>query len=286
MFLVGQSAVACVYYIARDWNLLCWCIALYSLFILALACFYLHESPAWLLDSKQEKRARGVLEQMAKTNGRDAGCWQKCDIWTAKDLIAVETTHVEACLIFGRIFKTKENFMKDSLLVYIWMAVMLLYYGISLGVTSIYSADPYLVFFLSTLAELVGYTCSYLSDCLGRKQTIFLFFLLASLDLALMAFLTSAPTPSLVLLALTLLAKCAVSGAENLINVYTSEMYSVSTRNTMLLLLACSSDVATMAAPQINMLQSLVWSPLPHIVYSCVAMGACVCLWFLKNDCN
>ncbi len=53
------------------------------------------------------------------------------------------------------------NLIKTSILLYIWAALMLLYYGISLGVLSVDLVNPYLMYILSVVAEILGCTCEY-----------------------------------------------------------------------------------------------------------------------------
>jgi len=53
------------------------------------------------------------------------------------------------------------NLIKTSILLYIWAALMLLYYGISLGVLSVDLVNPYLMYILSVVAEILGCTCKY-----------------------------------------------------------------------------------------------------------------------------
>ncbi len=104
----------------------------------------------WLIESKRETKAHRVLQKMSKSNGRNE-CWKKyeqenitvtisviTDTATVfnKDAVAVHSTN-KACSIFKSIFTPKKNLVKASLLFYVWIALMLLYYGISLGVTNI-----------------------------------------------------------------------------------------------------------------------------------------------------
>jgi MFS transporter, OCT family, solute carrier family 22 (organic cation transporter), member 15 len=267
-----------------------------------LAYIFLYESPTWLIESKRETKAHLVLQQMAKANGRNE-CWKKYEqekitvtISVIADTVSVCNkddvvvhTNTKACSIFKSIFTPKKNFVKASLLFYVWIALMLLYYGISLGVTSLDSVDPYLMYFLSTLAELVGYICCYLNEWLGRKRTLSGFFIITSLVYALIAyvsFMNDFNGRTTILLVLSLLGKCAISGAYNLIYIYTSDLYTASTRNTMLMFLVCFGGTASMVSPQINMLKSLFWAPLPYIIYSCFSVVSCVCIWFLPNDGN
>lgn len=85
------------------------------------------------------------------------------------------------------------------------------------------------------------------------------------------------------LMVFALIGKCAVSGAYNISYIYTSELYPIKTRNTAVLFLTCFGGVSSLVAPQINLLKTLVWNPLPYIIYSVCALLGCGCVYFLKE---
>lgn len=199
------------------------------------------------------------------------------------------------------LFHPRKTCFKTLILVYIWAALMLLYYGISLGVTSVDLVNPYLMYFLSCIAELVGYLFCYLNDILGRKKTLIGFFFTTTIMYALIAFLSEYDdvdaeneTPQIatvylfsskviLLMFFALVGKCAVSGAYNISYIYTSELYPTSTRNTAVLFLNCLGSISSLIAPQINLLKTLVWRPAPYIIYSICALLGCVGVWKLPE---
>ena len=69
-------------------------------------------------------------------------------------------------------------FIKTILLVFVWNALTLAYYGISLGITSIDAINHYYMYFLSSIAELVGYIISNVNDTFGHRKTFFTFLLI------------------------------------------------------------------------------------------------------------
>ena len=305
MYVLGELAVGLVYYYSRDWNVLCWCIAFYSLVLLIFSCHFMYESPAWLMESKRAAEALVILKKMAKCNGKK-DFLDKCKLNDAilkVEVVQLDTVNQKTgddnkevvvktrASLLKSIFTPSSNLIKTVLLLFIWIFLILLYYGISLGVTEVDGVDPYLMYFLSTLAELVGYICCYINDIIGRKRTLSVFFIITALVYALMAYLSVGTTSyssnkTIILLVLALIGKCAISGAYNLIYIYTSELYSSSTRNTVLLLLVCFGGTSSMVAPQINMLKSLMWNPLPYLIYSVFSFLTCICIWFLPDVTN
>lgn len=199
---------------------------------------------------------------------------------------------MSAMSILHDLFRPRKNCFKTSLLAYIWAALMLLYYGISLGVTSVELVNPYLMYFLSSIAEFIGYIFCYLNDILGRKKTLILFFLTTTLIYGSIALLSNGTADedetffspkAISLMLLALVGKCAVSGAYNISYIYTSELHPTYTRNTALLFLNCVGSVSSLIAPQINLLKNLLARPAPYIVYSICALFGCVCVWILPE---
>ncbi len=88
----------------------------------------------------------------------------------------------------------------------------------------------------------------------------------------------SITTKAILLMVLGLIGKCVVSGFYNLAYIYTSAIYPTTKRNTAIIFLTCFGGLSSLMAPQINLLKTLVWNPLPYIIYSVCAFLACLCL--------
>lgn len=205
-----------------------------------------------------------------------------------------DSEEMSAWRILGDLFRPRKNCIKTLLLGYIWAALMLLYYGISLGVMTVELVDPYLMYFLSSLVEFAGNLVCYLNDVFGRKKMLIGFFLTPTVIYAIIVFITittnsnmdqedASVFASIVMMCLALIGKCAVSGAYNISYIYTAELHPTYTRNTALLFLNCLGSVSSLIAPQINMLKNLVARPAPYIVYSSTALLACMCVWVLPE---
>lgn len=229
-----------------------------------------------------------------RSNGEDK--LMVCDqAATAADSLPTNQSNEEmsAWTILGDLFRPCKNCVKTLLLSYIWAALMLLYYGISLGVTSVDLVDPYLMYFLSSIAEFIGYLFCYLNDLLGRKKTLIGFFFTTTLIYGLIAFLATTynddevaatfSSKAVTMMLLALIGKCAVSGAYNISYIYTAELHPTYTRNTALLFLNCFGSVSSLIAPQINLLKNLVARPAPYVVYSICALLGCLCVWTLPE---
>ncbi len=74
------------------------------------------------------------------------------------------------------------------------------------------------------------------------------------------------------------------TAAYNLAYIYTSDLYPTETRNTAIQFMTSVGGASSLICPQINMLKTYVWGPLPYIIYSVTAMLATLCVWQLPNS--
>ena len=144
------------------------------------------------------------------------------------------------------------------------------------------------MYFLSAIAENLGYMLCYLNDILGRKKTLCGFFLIGASMYGALALLTETEifddsTKGILSMILSLIGKCVISGTYNISYIYTAELYPTANRNTAIQFLSCIGSISSLIAPQINLLKNLVWGPLPYIIYSICALSAGFCVFPLKE---
>jgi OCT family organic cation transporter-like MFS transporter 4/5 len=301
-WVFGELVVLFVYYITRNWYSLYWFIAIYSVVIVCLTIFILPESPIWLLVQKRDDEAKRVLKQIARVNGKkliDANFIALTkrindDDKSMRSSSSSSNTNSEAKLsavtIFKHIFCKRESIKKIYLLIYIWVAISLLYFGVSLGITSLDFINPYLIYLISSVFEVIGLSLCYLNDRIGRKKALLLYLTIASITCSIVAIIPKdnqvkfeITTRIIIKMALALIGKCMVSAAFNTCNMFTVESYPTNVRNTVILFLTCIGGIGSLISPHINSLRSLVWQPLPYIIFSACSFLACFCLLFLPE---
>lgn len=81
----------------------------------------------------------------------------------------------------------------------------------------------------------------------------------------------------------TLLARVFISASYNTMMVYTAELYEVKIRNSILAFLICSGNLLSLISPQVNLLQELVWAPIPYLVYSACGLISTAIVFFLPE---
>ena len=145
--------------------------------------------------------------------------------------------------------------------------------------------------FLSSFSETLGYLCCYLNDKYSRKKVLIGFLAAASVMCMSVVLIPldhrsmDGITFSTVLVILfASVGKAMASAAYNSAYMFTSQVYPTHVRNTLVSVVSCSSRIGSFIAPQINMLRTLVWGPLPYLIFSTASLIACVCTFFLPDN--
>jgi MFS family permease len=171
--------------------------------------------------------------------------------------------------------------------------------------------SPYLIYFLSSVSEAIGYLISmYLNQRFGAKPMFLVYVLGSCISCGLVALVPTSPPGSSFTnfedkaphfnyehnneLALTSrnsifialfvsLGKTMISAAFSSAYVYTAVFFPARTRTTMLLLVSSVGRFGSMLSPQVNLLGHLIWAPLTYIIYSASAFLSLVCVFLLKD---
>ena len=151
--------------------------------------------------------------------------------------------------------------------------------------------NPYWIFFISSIAEIVGYASCKLNDVYGRKRMFMVFLTLIGVSCLVEAiFLTlpaSASTNDLFSFILNILfaglTKAAASAVFDSCYVYNSLFYTTEIRTTAVLFSANVGVVGSFLSPQVRYLGVLVWQPLTYIFYAFNAFASIGVLFLLAD---
>ena len=128
-----------------------------------------------------------------------------------------------------------------SVLMLNWITNTLVYYGISFH-TDRLAGDPYLNFFLSSVAEALSYVaCEFTLEKFGRKWPYSMNMALAGVSLLCVAFVPDSLAWLVTVLAL--IAKFGISFTFNTVYIVTAEMYPTSIRNSIVSICSGLSSV-------------------------------------------
>jgi MFS family permease len=158
---------------------------------------------------------------------------------------------------------------------------------------------------MSSVSEALGYLMSmYLNQRVGRKRMFLVYCAGACLSCGLVAMVppingttsTTTTTTTLnhaggssmvnsILIALFVSAgKTMISAAFSSAYVYTAVFFPARMRTTMLMLISSVGRFGSMLSPQVNLLGSLVWSPLTYVIYSASALLSLLFVLLLKEQ--
>ncbi len=155
--------------------------------------------------------------------------------------------------------------------------------------------------FLSSASELVGYLCCYINDRFSRKKVLIAFLASASIMCLTVVLIplnnnnnnnnndqesssnTQINFNTILIILFASIGKAMASAAFNSAYMFTSQLYPTSVRNTMMSIISCSSRIGSLISPQINMLRTILWAPLPYLIFSSASLIACVFTFFLPD---
>jgi len=285
-----------------------------------MVAFVLPESPRYLITKKNYSKAYSILRKIAKTNRKldsmisenelriifqpnekliepsveqnKGQINEDNNLLSTEEKITQTETEKESQSLFSYLINPIFNSIKTFILTYIWIALSMIYYGVSLGITSISSDfDPYVMYFLSSIAEIVGYAACHLNDKFSRKKVLIGFLGSASLMCLMVALVPSNPESgnksltlnSVLIMVFASIGKAMASAAFNSGYVFTTKQYPTNVRNTLVALVSSIGRIGSLVSPQINLLRTLVWAPLPYYVFSAISFIACLLTMFLPD---
>ncbi len=259
-FAMGEMLLALEAYFIRDWKTLQ--LVSYGSFALLLPMLLLmSESPRWLLSTGKVGKARKILSQISKGNGR--GPFTKQIVMSESNNTARAATSQGTGL--GSVFKNKTLLVRLMSVSYQWLCTSMCYYGLIFSSTSL-SGDPYSNFAIGALMEIPGYLfVALVMDCWGRRPIlVFLQVLpgLCCIGAGLMHGVDHLRIPQLFL---SLIGKFGSAGCFNLVYIYTAELFPTGARNSVVGFGSMMGRVGS-ALSLMGDLLGTVWPPLPMVV--------------------
>jgi OCT family organic cation transporter-like MFS transporter 16 len=133
---------------------------------------------------------------------------------------------------------------------------------------------------------MVGYASCHLNDRFGRKKMLVIFLVVSSLVCLVVAVLPSESESLAIMIlkmAFVFFGKASASAAFNSAYIYNSLLYSTAVRSTIVLFASNFGNLGGFISPQINSLQTLIWRPLPYLIFSVSSLIASLCVSVLPD---
>ncbi|KAM7383935.1 hypothetical protein PAMA_011339 [Pampus argenteus] len=213
-FGLGYMLLPGIAYLIRDWRKLQLAISAPG-FLLIFYIWVLPQSARWLLANDRREEAIELLRKAALVNGR----------------ILPPAVQIEKCDIFGRdkqshsavdLVRTPQIRKRAIILFYIWFVNVLVYYGLSLGVSRL-GTNLYLTQFVFGLVEIPARSLVLFVLPCSRRLSQSSFLAVGGLACLLML-AVPADHPS-VLSGLAMVGKFGITASFSVIYVYTAEIF-------------------------------------------------------------
>ncbi|KAJ8026893.1 Organic cation transporter protein [Holothuria leucospilota] len=228
----------------------------------------LTESPRWLLSKKRYQEAEEISKKIAKVNKKEV----------SSDFLAklrednLQPTEKATLL---DIFRSPVIFLYLLNLLYNWFVQSFVYYGLSLGTSSL-GVNVFIAFCISGAVELPAYTFSiYTMKWLGRKISTGSLMILAGV-----ACFATIPAPDGPLrVCVAMIGKFAITASFSNIYVHTAEIFPTPLRTLSVGTCSVAARIGGIIAPLILFLENY-WKQLPLACFaaSSVLAGALVFL--------
>uniref|UniRef100_H3CV27 Si:dkey-166k12.1 n=1 Tax=Tetraodon nigroviridis TaxID=99883 RepID=H3CV27_TETNG len=264
-FNLGYMLLAAIAYLIRDWRKLQLAISAPG-FLLFFYIWVVPRSARWLLTKDRRAEAVELLRKAALVNGRVLPpTLQKLPVQVEKLVIGGKQSHSVFDLV-----RTPQMRKRSLILFFTWFVNVLVYYGLSLGVSRL-GTDLYLTQFIFGLVEIPA-------------RTLVLFVLPYSRRLCQSGFLATGGLSCLLVLAipadasrvqtgLAMLGKFGISASFTVIYVYTAEIFPTVLRQTGMGASSMFARMGGILAPMINLLHNQ--SPaVPQIIFGTSALLA------------
>ncbi|XP_055081358.1 solute carrier family 22 member 6-B [Periophthalmus magnuspinnatus] len=244
-FGLGYMMLAGVAYFIRDWRTLQLAISAPG-FLLIFYIWVLPQSARWLLANNRTDEALALLRKAARVNGR----------------VLPPSLQVEKCVVEGGsrrrhtaldLVRTPKMRKQALILFYIWFVNVLVYYGLSLGVSRM-GTNLYLTQFVFGLVEIPARSIVLFVLPFSRRfsQSGFL----AVGGLACLFMLTVPADQSNVMTGLAMVGKFGITASFAVVYVYTAEIFPTVLRQTGIGVSSMFARMGGVLAPIINMIHS------------------------------
>ncbi|KFP42853.1 Solute carrier family 22 member 13, partial [Chlamydotis macqueenii] len=263
---IGQLILAGLGYGIRNWRLL-EIAGSAPMFALFFYIWVIPESARWLVTKGRVEEAKKILQKAASTNKRTIPPELLEQLKPEKQTKSGSTLDL---------FRKKHLRKVTSIISCAWFADSLVYYGLSLNVTS-FGLDIYLTQLAFGAVELPARICCiFLLQWFGRKKTQAVLLLLSGLLSQQWSLLLPSDQP-IVTTVLAIIGKFTATASFSTSYVYSAELFPTVARQTGMGLCSMSARVAGILAPLIRLLGQY-HRAIPMAIYGSVpVVGGLLC---------
>ncbi|XP_045137667.1 organic cation transporter protein-like [Portunus trituberculatus] len=278
---LSTMAFGGVAYFIRDWRWLQLAVSLPNVLIFP-ALYFMDESPRWLIVRGRHDQAMRVLRKAAR--------WNRVKLQPEADLRALMKEIQEESSTCSSVpgntdINTKKfrltlpNLLSTRAIQVITAVICIDYFVVSFvfdGLNysgDIYSADPFLYIILNGLVEVPGYSVTApIVDRWGRKMPTVVSYILSGVVIFVIAFIP--PDLPALILTLALAGKVCISGAYQIIYLYSSELFPTEVRMQGIGAASVFAQLASTVVPFVTSVLGSVLPWLPSLIFGIAAAAA------------
>ncbi|XP_071956984.1 organic cation transporter protein-like [Antedon mediterranea] len=253
-------------YFIMDWRWLQLTITLpNALYFLMIP--FIPESVRWLISQKRFDEAEDLIKECAKVN--KVSLEELPDNLFEEQKLEMEKAEHDVTYTVVDLFRTPNLRIKTIHILYNWLVISLVYYGLSLSTASLGGRD-YLAFILSGVVEIPAYIVAIPAiGTFGRKRVLCAFMILGGV-----ACLTTVWVPmGWGRTTMSLIGKFGIAASFGIIYVFSAELYPTPVRSVGMGTSSMSARVGSILAPIILEIGK-IWPPLPLMIFSFMSISA------------
>uniref|UniRef100_A0A2S2PNW3 Solute carrier family 22 member 4 n=1 Tax=Schizaphis graminum TaxID=13262 RepID=A0A2S2PNW3_SCHGA len=278
---IGSILVAYIASLVKDWRLLLQLSNIPGL--LFLSYFWLtEESMRWLESQGKHDKVINTLKKIAAANNKPFP-----DLHTntqTQSMECLDEDDAKFSTILKDIIRSSTIFWRMIRCSYVWIAVTLVYYGLTISSTDI-AGDKYLNFSLVLFVEIPACLLNWLiMESMSRKMSLCCMFVFSGVT-CVMYNLTSVEF-YLIRLTLFLVSKLAISIAFCIIYMLTAEIFPTRMRATMMSMCSMLGRIGSMLAPQATLLTEYFGVFATMLVFGLTALAAAAITMTLPESKN
>ncbi|XP_040206859.1 solute carrier family 22 member 2-like isoform X1 [Rana temporaria] len=272
-FTVGLLALAGAAYFINNWRWLQLAVTLPN-FVFLTYCWFVPESPRWLLSQNQKDKANEIIKHIAKKNKKPIPN-------TLQRLTANEDTGDKQVPSFKDLVRTPQIRKHTFILMYIWFTCAVIYQGLIMHMGST-GENIYLDFFISAMVEFpAAFIIIVTVDRIGRRYPWAVGCFVTGLACLVTAFIPE----GLQWLKVTLgcISRMGITLSYEMICLVNAELYPTFIRNLGIMVCSSMCDLGGIITPFIVYRLSNVWKELPLIVFAVFGTLSGVLVLFLPE---
>ncbi|KAH7962546.1 hypothetical protein HPB52_016822 [Rhipicephalus sanguineus] len=274
-------------YLLQSWRILLLTATVVDFMLAALVCFWVPESPRWLLSVGRKEEALASLERISRINGKKVSRETLNKLLLQQEASEASDVEVTPSKKPPSFFQTTLLLVKSprirrlTIFIYFaWFVITLCYNVITLQLGRL-DLNIYSTYAIAIAFELpVNALCLVLMDTVGRRWSNTAFLLISTVACFLLGLLR--PESSTWTLVLAVAAIMAMAGAYNITNQLAPEAFPTVIRGRAVLLQKLIGDVGGLTGIQVaSLVERDMYTPV--LVMAALSLAATVVVFFLPE---